>query len=58
LHTVLRHVERDAVEAKWGAWAEGIVVSPPGTPSAGDLAIALDGKTLRGSHQQALRGAI
>ena len=44
------------MEAKWGAWAEGIVVSTPGTPSAGDLAIALDGKTLRGSHQQGAPG--
>ena len=32
LHTVFRHVDRDEVEAKLGAWAEGIVVSTPITP--------------------------
>jgi predicted transposase YbfD/YdcC len=57
LHTVLRHVDRDAVEAKLGAWAEGGVVSTPGAPSAGEAAIALDGKTLRGSRQQGAPGA-
>jgi predicted transposase YbfD/YdcC len=57
LHTVLRHVDRDAVEAKLGAWAEGIVVSTPVTPSMGEPAVALDGKTLRGSQKQGAPGA-
>jgi hypothetical protein len=35
LHTVLRHVDRDAVEAKLGAWAEGGVVSTPVAPWGG-----------------------
>jgi hypothetical protein len=48
LHTVFRHVDRDAVEATLGAWAEGVVVSTPAAPSAGAAAVALDGKTLRG----------
>src|SRR5262247_21830 len=56
LHTVLRHVDRDAVEAKLGAWAEGVVVSTPVAPSAGEGAIALDGKTLRGSRKQGAPG--
>jgi predicted transposase YbfD/YdcC len=56
LHTVLRHVDRDAVEAKLGAWAEGVVVSTPMAPSAGEAAIALDGKTLRGSRKQGAPG--
>ena len=55
LHTVLLHVDRDAVEAKLGAWAEGVVVSTP-APSAGEAAIALDGKTLRGSRKQGAPG--
>ena len=57
LHTVFRHVDRDAVEAKLGAWAEGVVVSTPVAPSAGEAAIALDGKTLRGSRKQGAPGA-
>jgi predicted transposase YbfD/YdcC len=56
LHTVFRHVDRDEVEAKLGAWAEGIVVSTPITPSMGEPAVALDGKTLRGSHKQGAPG--
>jgi hypothetical protein len=56
LHTVLRHVDRDAVEAKLGTWAEGVVVSTPVAPSAGEAAIALDGKTLRGSRKQGAPG--
>src|SRR5215468_9141461 len=56
LHTVFRHVDRDAVEAKLGAWAEGVVVSTPVAPSAGEAAVALDGKTLRGSRKQGAPG--
>jgi hypothetical protein len=56
LYTVLRYVDRDAVEAKLGAWAEGVVVSTPEAPSAGAAAIALDGKTLRGARQQGAPG--
>ena len=56
LHTVFRHVDRDAVEAKLGAWAEGVVVSTSGAPSAGEAAVALDGKTLRGSRKQGAPG--
>ena len=56
LHTVFRHVERDTLEAKLGAWAEQVVVSLPTAPSAGAAAIALDGKTLRGSRKQGAPG--
>src|SRR3989442_11260909 len=52
LPTVFRHVDRDEVEAKWGAWAEGIVISTPAAPAADKAAVALDGKTLRGSRKQ------
>ena len=51
LHTVFRHVDRDAVEAKLGAWAEGVIEHTRGA-SAGEAAIALDGITLRGLRKQ------
>jgi len=56
LHTVFRHVDRDEVEAKLGAWAEGIVISTPAAPAADKAAVALDGKTLRGSRKQGAPG--
>jgi predicted transposase YbfD/YdcC len=56
LHTVFRHVDRDTLEAKLGAWAEQVVVSIPAAPSVGEAAIALDGKTLRGSRKQGAPG--
>jgi predicted transposase YbfD/YdcC len=56
LHTVFRHVERNPLEAQLGAWAEGVVATTPPAPSAGEAAIALDGKTLRGSRKQGAPG--
>lgn len=56
LHTVFRHRDRDIVEAKLGAWAEGIVVSTPPAEAGGATAVALDGKTLRGSRKQGAPG--
>ena len=56
LHTVFRHMDRDTLETKLGAWAEQVVVSLPPAPSAGEAAIALDGKTLRGSRKQGAPG--
>ncbi len=56
LHTVFRHIDRDVIEAKLGAWAESIVGSPS-VPSAGEhAAVALDGKTLRGSRKHGAPG--
>jgi predicted transposase YbfD/YdcC len=49
LCTVLRQIDREVVEATLGAWAEDVLASLP--PRA-DEAVALDGKTLRGSRQQ------
>jgi len=48
LHTVFRRVDRDVLEAKVGAWAEGLLA---GTPAPAE-AMAVDGKTLRGSKKQ------
>jgi predicted transposase YbfD/YdcC len=56
LHTVFRHVDRDAVAAKLGPWAERVVVSTSAAPAAGAAAVALDGKTLRDSRKQGAPG--
>jgi predicted transposase YbfD/YdcC len=48
---VLRRLDRQQVEAALGAWAEQVLASLPAAP-AEDEAVALDGKTLRGSRRQ------
>jgi predicted transposase YbfD/YdcC len=55
LHPVLRRVDREAVEATLGAWAEGLLGEAP-QPAGGEDAIAIDGKTLRGSQKQGAPG--
>jgi predicted transposase YbfD/YdcC len=55
LHTIFRQVDRDDLEARLGTWAESVVVSTPAA-SAGEVAVALDGKTLRGSQKQGAPG--
>jgi Transposase DDE domain len=57
LHTVLRRVDREALEAKLGAWAAGLLSAAPGIEEVED-AIALDGKTWRGSKKQGAPGAL
>jgi predicted transposase YbfD/YdcC len=56
VHTVLRRLDREEVEAKLGAWIEELLC---GTPAPQDAAegIAIDGKTLRGSQKQGAPGA-
>ena len=56
LHTVLRRVDREVLEAQLGAWAETLLGEAP-RPAAGEDAIAIDGKTLRGSQKQGAPGA-
>lgn len=56
LHTIFRHVDRDAFEAHLGTWAASVVGSLPGVPAMPGTAIALDGKTLRGSKKQGAPG--
>jgi predicted transposase YbfD/YdcC len=56
LHTLFRHVDRDDLEERLGTWAESVVVSTPLAPSVGEVAVALDGKTLRGSRKQGAPG--
>jgi predicted transposase YbfD/YdcC len=56
LHTIFRQVDRDDLEERLGTWAESVVVSTPAASSAGEVAVALDGKTLRGSKKQGAPG--
>jgi DDE_Tnp_1-associated len=56
LHTIFRHVNRDEVEAHLGAWADSVVGSLPAATERPEVAMALDGKTLRGSKKQGAPG--
>jgi predicted transposase YbfD/YdcC len=49
-------VDRERFEAQLGAWAEGLLGESPHTEGDED-AIAIDGKTLRGSQKQGAAGA-
>src|SRR5215467_826720 len=51
LHTIFRHVDRDVFEAQLGHWADRVVGSLPAVPETPGPAVALDGKTLRGSKK-------
>jgi hypothetical protein len=50
LHTVFRHLDKQAFETCLGAWAEA-ALQQTSSPS-GVRGIAIDGKSLRGSHKQ------
>lgn len=50
--TVLRQLDRERLEATLGTWAEGVLAHLPAAPPTEEEAIAVDGKTLRGSRQQ------
>jgi predicted transposase YbfD/YdcC len=52
LHTIFRCIDREAFAAKVGAGADSMVATVPAAPEAPEIAIAVDGKTLRGSKQQ------
>ena len=56
LHTILRHVDRDAFETSLGAWADSVVGSLPTAPETPEPAGALEGTTLRGSQNQGAPG--
>jgi hypothetical protein len=56
LHTIFRHMDRDAFEAHLGTWADSVVGSLPAAPESPEPAVALDGKTLRGSKKKGRRG--
>jgi predicted transposase YbfD/YdcC len=56
LHRVLRRLDRVAVQAALGRWAEEALAATPPVPPQ-EEALALDGKTLRGSRKQGAPGA-
>ena len=56
LNTILRGLDREAVERVLARWAEGVVAVTVAPPEALE-AIAIDGKTLRGSRRQRAPGA-
>ena len=56
LHTIFRHVNRDEFEGRLGAWADSVVGSLPAAPAPPGIAVALDGKTRRGSKKQGAPG--
>ena len=56
LHTIFRYVNRAEFEAHLGAWADSVVGSLPVVPETPEVAMALDGKTLRGSNKQGAPG--
>ena len=56
LHTIFRRVNRAEFEAHLGAWADSVVGSRLTAPDMPEIAIALDGKTLRGSKKQGAPG--
>lgn len=62
LHRLFRYLDWDAFEAKLRAWAEEVVAAPGreggrGVATETPLAVAIDGKTLRGSRKQGLPDA-
>jgi predicted transposase YbfD/YdcC len=56
LPPIFRHMDRAECEAPLGAWADHIVGRLPAAPATPGSAVALDGKTLRGSKQHGAPG--
>src|SRR5438093_11251672 len=56
LHTSFRRMNRAEFEAHLGAWADSVVGSLPAAPETPEVAMALDGKTLRGSKKHGAPG--
>ena len=56
LHTIFRRVNRDEFEAHLGAWADSVVGRLLPAPEMSEVAVAIDGKTLRGSKKQGAPG--
>src|SRR5215472_11900410 len=56
LHTLFGRIDCEMLEATLGGWADSVVAHPPLTPAAPEVALAVDGKTLRGSKKQGAPG--
>jgi predicted transposase YbfD/YdcC len=55
LHAVLQGIDRKALEARLGAWADGLLAATSASQTAPE-GLAIDGKTLRGSQKQGAPG--
>src|SRR5712692_3579430 len=56
LFTLFGPLDREACEATWGAWADRVEEKAPEAPETPGDAMAVDGKTLRGSQKQGALG--
>ncbi len=56
LCTIFGRLDREVFESKLGAWADSVVAHTPAAPEAPAEALAVDGKTLRGSKKQGAPG--
>src|SRR5215472_3819861 len=56
LHTIFGRIDCEVFEATVGVWADSVVAHTPTTPEAPETAMAVDGKTLRGSKKQGAPG--
>ena len=56
LHTIFGRLDCAGFEATLGGWADRVVAHTPTTPAAPEVAMAVDGKTLRGSKKQGAPG--
>jgi DDE_Tnp_1-associated len=56
LHMIFRRVHHVEFEARLGAWAASVVEGLTTAPEAPEVAMALDGKMLRGSKKQGAPG--
>lgn len=54
---VFRRLDRADLEARLGAWAEAVLQTTPAAAPPALEAVAIDGKTLRGSRKQGAPGA-
>src|SRR2546426_1249379 len=56
LHTTFGRLDREVFEATLGVWADSVVTHTPAMPETPEAAMAVDGKTLRGSKKQGAPG--
>src|SRR5919204_1197361 len=56
LHTIFGRIDCEGFEATLGGWADSVVAHTPTTPAAPEVAMAVDGKTLRGSKKPGAPG--
>ena len=56
LHTIFGRLDRAVFEATLGVWADSVVTHTPAMPEPPEAAMAVDGKTLRGSKKQGAPG--